>query len=132
MADWKIIILSGIVSAVIAIILSLIFFPLFFLGPLIGGFFAAYFSQGYEDYGRLDRKDGAVIGVLSGIIGGVIISSFFILGFGTLNTIMGLINTKMGVIANNMIAGYIILQFSIIISIILGAIGGFIGVMAKK
>ncbi len=70
MADWKIICLSGMVSAVLSFVLSLVYFPLLILGPIIGGFLASYLSKSYEDYAGMDRKDGAIIGVLSGVIGG--------------------------------------------------------------
>ena len=78
MAEWKIIVLSGIINAIISIILVIIFFPLFFLGPLIGGFLASYLSHGYEDYDKMDVKDGFVIGAISGIIGGLIITLILI------------------------------------------------------
>ena len=57
MADWKIIGLSGLVNAAITIVLIILFYPLLFLGPLLGGFLAAYFTQKYKDYTPMrDRR----------------------------------------------------------------------------
>jgi len=133
MANWKIIGLSGLFNAALTIILIIIFFPLFFLGPLTGGFFASYFSRGYEDYDKMDLKDGAVVGIFSGIIGGLIITLILIMGFEAINTLITLISLKIGIIpcANTVVAAYLIFQLSLIISIILGAIGGLIGIKAK-
>jgi hypothetical protein len=134
MADWKIIGLSGLINAVLTIILIVIYFPLFFLGPLIGGFLASYFSRGYEYYDKMDLKDGAIVGTFSGIIGGLIITLILIMGFETINTIINLISINIGIIsgANTIVAAYIIFELSIIISTILGAIGGLIGIKVKK
>jgi len=130
--NWKIIGLSALVNTVLTIILSLIFFPLFFLGPLSAGFLASYLSKGYEDYDKMDEKDGAVVGAVSGLIGGIVIGLLFILGFGDINAITGLISTKIGIINHiTLITGYIIFQFSVIISFILGLVGGIVGVIAK-
>ena len=134
MADWKIIGLSGVLNAALTIILIIIFFPLCFLGPLTGGFLAAYFSRGYEDYTKMDLKDGTVVGMISGIIGGLIITLILIMGFETINILIDLISLNIGMIsgANSIIAAYIIFQFSIIISTILGALGGLIGFKVRK
>lgn len=134
MADWKIIGLSGLFNAALTITLIVIFFPLFFLGPLTGGFLASYFSQGYEDYAKMDLKDGAVIGIISGIIGGLIITLIVIICFEAINTLINLISLNIGIIpgADAVVAAYIIFQLSIIISTILGAIGGLIGVKLRK
>lgn len=134
MANWKIIGLSGLFNAALTIILIIIFFPLFFLGPLTGGFLASYFSRGYEDYDKMDLKDGTVVGIFSGIIGGLIITLILIIGFGAINTLINLISLKIGIItgANTVVATYLIFQLSLIISIILGAIGGLIGIKAKR
>jgi hypothetical protein len=134
MADWKIIGLSGLINAVLTIIIIIIFFPLFFLGPLTGGFLASYFSQGYEDYDKMDLKDGTIVGTFSGIIGGLIITLILIMGFETITTIINLISLEIGIIpgANTGIAAYIIFELSIIISTILGALGGLIGIKVKK
>ena len=134
MADWKIIGLSGLINAVLTIILIIIYFPLFFLGPLIGGFLASYFSKGYEDYDKMDLKDGAIVGTFSGIIGGLIITLILIMGFETITTIINLISLKIGILpgASTVVAAYIIFELSIIISTILGAIGGLIGINMKK
>ncbi|EKQ50688.1 MAG: hypothetical protein B655_2424 [Methanobacterium sp. Maddingley MBC34] len=134
MADWKIIGLSGLINAVLTIILIVIYFPLFFLGPLTGGFLASYFSQGYEDYDKMDLKDGAIVGIFSGVIGGLIITLILIIGFETITTIINLTSIKIGIIpgVNTVLAAYIIFELSIIISTILGAIGGLIGIKVKK
>ncbi len=134
MADWKIIGLSGLFNAALTIILIIIFFPLFFLGPLIGGFLASYFSRGYEDYDKMDLKDGTVVGIFSGIIGGLIITLILIIGFETINTLISLISLQIDMMtgANTVVAAYLIFQLSIIISTILGAIGGLIGIKVKK
>lgn len=133
MAEWKIIGLSGLINAVITVFLIIIFFPLFFLGPVIGGCLASYFSHGYEDYNRMDLKDGVVIGTFSGLIGGLIITLLLIIGFGAISFIINLVSIKMEVLgANTLVAAYIILEFSLIVSTILGAIGGAIGVAVKE
>lgn len=130
--DWKIIGLNALINAALTIILSLIFFPLFFLGPITGGFLASYISQGYEYYDKMDKKDGAVVGAVSGIIGGLLIGLLSLLGIGVISANIGLISTKIGVISNNsLIIGYIIIQFSIVMSFVLGLIGGVIGAIAK-
>lgn len=131
MVQWKIIVYSSLANAVIAFGLSLISFPLFLLGPLVGGFLAAYFSKDYESYSKMDRKDGAVIGVFSGIIGGLILSLLFILDPVVFHFITGLINTEMGTITDNVLAGYLIFQFTLIVSIVLGVVGGFVGAIYK-
>ncbi|MCC7559322.1 MAG: DUF5518 domain-containing protein [Methanobacterium sp.] len=134
MADWKIIGLGGLVNASLSIIFIVIFFPLSFLGPLTGGFLASYFSQSYEDYAKMDLKDGAIAGIISGMIGGLIITIILIMGFEAIEVIINLISLEIGMIpgANTLVAAYIIFQLSIIISIILGALGGAIGIMVKK
>jgi Family of unknown function (DUF5518) len=131
--NWKIIGLSALVNIVLTIILSLIFFPLFFLGPLTGGFLASYLIEGYEDYDKMDEKDGAVVGAFSGLIGGIVIGLLFILGFGDISAITGLILTNIGVLTGHitLITGYIIFQFSVIISFFLGLVGGIMGVAVK-
>jgi len=131
--NWKIIGISALVNTILTIILSLIFFPLFFLGSFTGGFLASYLSEGYEDYDKMDEKDGAVVGAVSGLIGGVIIGLLFILGFGDISAITGLISTKIGVLTDHhtIITGYIIFQFSVIISFFIGLVGGIVGVVVK-
>lgn len=130
--DWKIIGLSAMINAALTIILLVIFFPLLFLGPITGGFLASYLSKGYEGY-RMDKKDGAIVGAVSGLIGGLIIGLLSLLGIVDINVFIGLISTRIGAIGNNnLIIGYIIFQLSIIMSFVLGLIGGFLGVMVKK
>lgn len=133
MANWKIIGLGGVINAILTIFIMTIFFPLFFLGPLIGGFLSSYLSHGYEDYDKMDLKDGFILGAISGIIGGLIITILLILGFGAINIIIGIISPKIGFLnsANTLVVAYIIFEFSIIISTILGAIGGTIGIILK-
>lgn len=126
--DWKIIGIGALVNTALTIILSWIFLPLFFLGPLTGGFLASYLGKGFEDYAEMDEKDGAVVGTISGIIGGLIIGLLLILGLGDVNAIFGLIGETGSFIIN----AYIIIQLSVIISLVLGLIGGVLGVMVKK
>ncbi|PKL67654.1 MAG: hypothetical protein CVV28_05125 [Methanobacteriales archaeon HGW-Methanobacteriales-1] len=126
--DWKTIGIGAIVNAVLTIILSWIFLPLFFLGPIAGGFITSYLSKGFEDYDEMDEKDGAVVGTMSGIIGGILIGLLLIMGLGNMEAITGLISTGIGLI----VTAYIIIQLSVIVSLILGLIGGVIGVMVKK
>lgn len=126
--DWKIIGLSGLINAILTIMIFWIFVPLFFIGPLIGGFLASYLAKGFEDYEGVDEKDGAVLGTLSGIIGGLILGLLFIMGLGNIGAITGLVSTGMGVI----VTAYIIIQLSVIISLILGLIGGIIGAVVKR
>ncbi|MGZ7048172.1 MAG: DUF5518 domain-containing protein [Methanobacterium sp.] len=130
--DWKIIGISAFINVALTITLSIVFFPLLFLGPLIGGFFASYPSKGYENYDKMDEKDGAVVGAISGLIGGLIIGSLFFLGFGNINSIIGLISTIGSLGGNIVIKGYIIIEFSLIMSFVLGLIGGIVGVIVKK
>ena len=125
--DWKIIGISSLVNAALTIILSWIFLPLFVLGPLTGGFLASYLSKGFEDYAEMDAKDGAVVGAISGIIGGLIIGLLLILGWGNMGPITGLIG-----IDSFIIRGYLIIQLSVIISLVLGLVGGVLGVIVKK
>jgi hypothetical protein len=126
--DWKIIGIGALVNAALTVILSWIFLPLFFLGPIAGGFVASYLTKGFEDYDEMDEKDGAVLGSISGIIGGLIIGLLLILGVGDMGVITGLISTQVGLI----LTGYIIIQLSVIISFILGLLGGVFGVIVKK
>ncbi len=125
--DWKIIGISALINAVITSVLSLIFFPLAFLGPIIGGFLSSYPSEGFEDYEGMDEKDGAVVGAISGLIGGLIIALILILGFGNISAI----GLKIG-LDNVLTTGYVVLQLSIIISLVLSLIGGVIGVVVKR
>jgi hypothetical protein len=132
--DWKIIGLSALLNASLTLVLSLIFFPLFFIGPLAGGFAASYLSKGYEDYTKIDVKDGAVLGAMSGLIGGILIGLLFVTGLGFINNITGLISTETGTLTSNniIITGYLIFQLSIITSLILGIIGGIIGAFFNR
>ncbi|MGZ7047122.1 MAG: DUF5518 domain-containing protein [Methanobacterium sp.] len=130
--DWKIIGISAFINVALTITLSIVFFPLLFLGPLIGGFLASYSSKGYEDYDKMDEKDGAVVGAMSGLIGGLIIALLFIVGLGNIGSITALISS-IGLLGSNAIfKGYILIEFSLIMSFILGLIGGIIGVLVKK
>ena len=127
--NWKIIGITGLVNAALTIPLSLIAFPLLVLGPLIGGFLASYLSTGYEEYVKMDKKDGAVMGSFSGIIGGIIIALASILGFGAISNMVGSISNQMG--DGVVLTVYLIFQLTLIISFILGLVGGVIGVMVK-
>ncbi|MDP1551674.1 MAG: DUF5518 domain-containing protein [Methanobacteriaceae archaeon] len=126
--DWKIIGLGALVNATLTIILSGILFPLFLLGPLIGGFLTSYLSKGFEDYDEMDEKDGAVLGTMSGIIGGLLIGLLLILGFGNISAITGLAE----ITGSLVITAYIIIQLSVIISLVLGLVGGVLGVIVKN
>jgi Family of unknown function (DUF5518) len=131
--DWKLIGISGLINAALTAVLSLIFLPLFFLGPLTGGFLASYLSKGYEDYEKMDKVDGAVVGAFSGIIGGLIIGLLSLLGFGAISANVGLISSQIGEIAGSTYINiYIIFQLSVGISFVLGIVGGVIGVIVKK
>lgn len=127
--NWKIIGITGLVNAALTIPLSLIAFPLLVLGPLFGGFLASYLSTGYEEYVKMDKKDGAVMGSFSGIIGGIIIALASILGFGAISNMAGSISNQMG--DGVVLTVYLIFQLTLIISFILGLVGGVIGVMVK-
>ena len=130
--DLKIIGLGALVNIILTTVLSLLFFPLFFLGPLIGGFLSSYLTEGFEDYDVMDEKDGAVVGAISGLIGGLIIALLYIIGFGEINTVLGLISPKLGIITGSIIAGVVVINISATTSLILGLIGGVIGVTIKK
>ncbi|MDD1763141.1 MAG: DUF5518 domain-containing protein [Methanobacteriaceae archaeon] len=131
--DWKLIGISGLINAALTVVLSLIFLPLFFLGPLTGGFLASYLSKGYEDYKKMDKVDGAVVGAFSGIIGGLIIGLLSLLGFGAISANVGLISSQIGeIVGSTYINIYIIFQLSVGISFVLGIVGGVIGVIVKK
>jgi len=127
--NWKIIGITGLVNAALTIPLSLIAFPLLVLGPLFGGFLASYLSTGYEEYVKIDKKDGAVMGSFSGIIGGIIIALASILGFGAISNMAGSVSNQMG--DGVVLTVYLIFQLTLIISFILGLVGGVIGVMVK-
>lgn len=130
--DWKIIGIGSFINIVLTSIFSLIFFPLFFLGPIIGGFFSSYLTEGFENYDKMDEKDGAVVGAISGLMGGLIVGILYIIGFGAINNVLGIISAKFGVVAGSIIAGFVIINISTEISFVLGMIGGVIGVIIKK
>lgn len=130
--DWKIIGLGALINIILTTLLSLLYFPLFFLGPLIGGFLSSYLIEGFENYDKMDEKDGAVVGAISGLIGGLIIALLYIIGFGEINTVLGLISPKLGIIASSIIAGLVIINISATTSLVLSLIGGVIGVVIKK
>ena len=123
--DYKTIGLGALITTALTIVLSIIFFPLFLLSPIIGGFFAAYLSEGYEDYEKMDKIDGAVVGGISGLIGGSLICVLYFLGFGVIGAIIGTAS-KIGVMAG------IILFTGLVIFKFLGIIGGVMGVIAKE
>jgi hypothetical protein len=126
--DWKTIGIGAIVNAVLTIILSWIFLPLFFLGPIAGGFITSYLSKGFEDYEVMDEKDGAVVGTMSGIIGGILIGLLLILGLGDISAF----TTLIGETGSFIISAYVIIQLSVILSLVLGLCGGILGVIVKK
>lgn len=49
--------------------------------------------------GTSEKNDALVEGALTGIIGGLLIGIIFIAGFGALSAIIGLIFTKIGILA---------------------------------
>jgi hypothetical protein len=126
--DWKTIGIGAVVNAALTINLSWMLFPLFLLGPLIGGFLTSYLSKGFEDYDEMDEKDGAVVGTMSGIIGGLLIGLLLSLGFGNISALTGLAEITGSLI----ITAYIIIQLSVIISLVLGLVGGVLGVIVKN
>ncbi|MGB9199949.1 DUF5518 domain-containing protein [Methanobacterium sp.] len=130
--DLKIIGLGALINIILTNLLTFIFFPLFFLGPLIGGFLSSYLTEGFENYDTMDEKDGAVVGAISGLIGGIIIALLYIIGLGAVNIVLGSISTKFGIIAGSIIAAIVIINISTTISLVLGLIGGVIGVVIKK
>lgn len=129
--DWKTIGLGALINAVLTILLSMLYAPLLFLGPLIGGFFSSYLSQGFEDYVKIDKVDGAVVGAISGIMGGILIALLSILGLGAINEFISLIISQMGSVTPIAITWYVILQLSIGMSLVLSLIGGVLGVVGK-
>jgi hypothetical protein len=130
--DWKIIGFGALVNIILTPILTLLFFPLFFLGPVIGGFLSSYLTEGFENYDTMDEKDGAVVGALSGLIGGIILSLLYIIGFGGINTILESVSIKLGIVTGSLVAGVFIINISATASLLLGLIGGIIGVLFKK
>ncbi len=134
MTDWKAIGIGALVNAVLTIVLSVIIFPLFFLGPVIGGFLATYLSQENIEYFRGNPTEGAADGAVSGVIGGLILGLIFILGFGALSAIIGLVFTQIGVVAGTitLITGMFITFISVIIGGVFGAIGGVIGLSVRE
>ena len=129
--DLKIIGLGALINIILTTLLSLFYFPLFFLGPLIGGFLSSYLTEGFENYDKMDEKDGAVVGAISGLIGGIVIALLYIIGFGALNTVLGL-SAKLGIIGASIIASLIIINISTTVSLLLGLVGGVLGVVFKK
>lgn len=125
--DLKIIGISALVNAFLTIILSIIFLPLLLLGPFTGGFLASYLSRGYEDYDKMDEKDGMVVGAISGLIGGLIVGILSILGIGDITVILEVIST-----GSTLINAYIVIQLSLIMSFVLGLVGGVVGVTVKR
>jgi len=124
--NWKLVGAGAIVNVMLTVLLTMIYIPLSFIGPVTGGFIVSYFSKGYEDYYCMDWKDGAVLGAISGLIGGLILTLLFI-WLGTFNLILeGFIGT------NATIISYSILQVTTLTSFILGLIGGIGGVLVKK
>ena len=125
--EWKYIVIGGLITAVLTLVLAVVFLPLFFLGPVIGGLFAAYLGRG-------DTQAGAVDGAVSGVVGVLIMGSLFLLGFSTISAIIGVIFTNAGVAAGtiSVILGAFITLLAVVISGVLGAIGGVIGVSVRE
>ncbi len=133
MTDWKAIGIGAFVNAVLTIVFTLVLFPLFFLGPVIGGFLATYLSR--ENLGFIGNPtEGAADGAVAGVIGGLVIGLIFILGFGALAAIIGLIFTQIGAVVGTitLISGLFITFVTVIIGGFFGAIGGVIGLSVRE
>ena len=105
--DLKITELSALVNATLTIVLSIIFFPLLVLGPLTRScwrFFLAKDIRSYYD--KIDEKDGMVVGAISGLIGGLLISLLSILGIGDITAALGVIFTGNTLINTYMVNRY--------------------------
>lgn len=124
--DWKTIGVGALANIIISISLSEVFLPLVIVGPIIGGFLASYLTKGFEDSGVMEPSDGAVVGTMSGIIGGLIIGFLFIAGLGDVITLTGVIG------GSYLLTWYVIIQVSVVVSLFLGLIGGIIGVVVKN
>lgn len=132
MTDWKAIAIGSLVNAVLTMVFTLVLFPLFFLGPVIGGFMATYLSR---DFSFINNPtEGAADGAVAGVIGGLIIGIIFILGFGALSAILGLIFTQIGAVAGTitLITGLFITFVTVIVGGLFGAIGGVIGLSVRE
>ena len=124
--NWKLLGLGACVNAILTGIITIIYLPLAFIGPFTGGFLVSYLSKGYEDYNGIDWKDGAVVGAISGLIGGLILALLFI-WLGTWNAALESLT------GNNLILiSYVVLQVTVLLSFILGLIGGVVGVALKN
>lgn len=124
--NWKLLGLGACVNAILTCIITIIYLPLTFIGPVTGGFLVSYLSNGYEEYNGIDLKDGAVVGAISGLIGGLILALLFIL-LGTWNAVLEHYTGD-----NIILLSYVILQVTVLLSFILGLVGGVIGVAIKK
>jgi hypothetical protein len=133
MTDWKSVGIGALVNVVLTMVLALVMFPLFFLGPVIGGLLTTYLAE-ENLVNRRNPTAGASDGALSGVIGGLIIGLIFILGFGALSAIIGLVFTQIGAVAGTitLITGMFITLISVFLGGILGAIGGVIGVSIRE
>jgi hypothetical protein len=134
MTDWKAVGIGALINSVLTIVLTIGFFPLFFLGPVIGGLITTYMSEENLRYYSGNPLEGAADGALSGVIGGLIIGLIFILGFGALSAIIGIIFTQIGQAAGTitLITGLFITIISVLVGGVLGAIGGVIGFSVKE
>jgi hypothetical protein len=124
--NWKLLGLGACVNAILTGIMTIIYFPLAFLGPVAGGFLVSYLSKGYEDYNGIDWKDGAVVGAISGLVGGLILALLF-MWFGTWNATLESLTGD-----NLILLSYVILQVTVLLSFILGLIGGIGGAVFKN
>ncbi|MCK9152614.1 DUF5518 domain-containing protein [Methanobacterium alcaliphilum] len=121
MTDWKAIILGSLVTAALTMALGLAVFPLFILGPLIGGFVTVYLvSEG--------RIEGAIQGALSGVIGGLIIGLLSLFGLGIVTAFISILSNSIGNMVGfvSLLVGSLFTLVLIIISGVLGAVGGII------
>lgn len=124
MKDWIAIAIGAIVNVALTIVLALVFSPLFFLGPIIGGFLAAYLIRDEFEF-----ESGLIHGALAGVLGGLLIGILSLLGIGVLAVIFGIVLSALGVAVG--VIGTVVVIFLTILAVlicsVLSAIGGAIG-----
>ncbi|WP_429221941.1 DUF5518 domain-containing protein [Methanobacterium oryzae] len=122
MKDWIAIAVGAIINVALTIVLALVFFPLFFLGPIMGGFVAAYLVR--DEY-----ESGLIHGALAGVIGGLFIGILSLLSVWVLALLFGVLLSELG-IALGAIGTVVVIFLTILAMLIFGvlsAIGGSIG-----
>lgn len=124
MKDWIAIAIGAIVNGALTLVLALVFFPLFFLGPIIGGFLAAYLIRDEFEF-----ESGIIHGALAGVLGGLLIGILSLLGVGAVAVILGVLLTQLGLAVGAI--GIVVVIFLTILAMlvcgVLSAIGGAIG-----